>query len=234
MKADEVRRLEMFRRVRDFGVTHADSFAAGSIARQLFNSVQTALDQLEDAGATQSAAGNAARQSTAGKDVARVELREIMSAMSRTALAMSYETPGIEERFRLPRKDNDQELLNTARAFFAEAAPMKAEFIKYEMPPDFLETLSQKIDNFERAILGQITGTKTRIEARATIDAAIEQGMEAVRRLSPIVRNKFRDDPATLAAWESASHVERAPRSKRTGDGNQHEENKNTPPQPQQ
>jgi hypothetical protein len=33
--------------------------------------------------------------------------------------------------------------------------------------------------------------------------------------LDPIVRNKFRDNPAMIAAWESASRLERASVRKR-------------------
>ena len=33
--------------------------------------------------------------------------------------------------------------------------------------------------------------------------------MRTVRELDALVRNTFADDPSTLAAWESASHVER-------------------------
>jgi hypothetical protein len=37
--------------------------------------------------------------------------------------------------------------------------------------------------------------------------------MRVVRELDALFRNTFTDDPATLAKWESASHVERrAPR----------------------
>jgi hypothetical protein len=34
-----------------------------------------------------------------------------------------------------------------------------------------------------------------------------------LEKLDTIVRNKFRNDPAMLATWENASHLERAPRS---------------------
>jgi hypothetical protein len=40
---------------------------------------------------------------------------------------------------------------------------------------------------------------------------------ELIDRLEVIVRNKFRDDPAKLAAWESARHMEHAARTKRGG-----------------
>jgi hypothetical protein len=52
-----------------------------------------------------------------------------------------------------------------------------------------------------------------RISATESIDAAIDRGIESVRQLDALVRNKFRDDSATLAAWTSASHTESASRA---------------------
>ena len=43
--------------------------------------------------------------------------------------------------------------------------------------------------------------------------------MTALRRLDVIVRNKFSDDPATLAAWEHARHIERPARQPKRNDG---------------
>lgn len=57
-------------------------------------------------------------------------------------------------------------------------------------------------------------GREMHVEATAAIDKLIEGGMTAVRELDPIVRNIFANEPAKLAAWLSASHVERAPRRK--------------------
>jgi hypothetical protein len=37
--------------------------------------------------------------------------------------------------------------------------------------------------------------------ATASLDAASERGIKAVLRLNATVRNKYRDDPAALAAW---------------------------------
>jgi len=36
-----------------------------------------------------------------------------------------------------------------------------------------------------------------------------------LHKLDPIMRNKYADDPATLAEWPSASPVERAPKEKK-------------------
>lgn len=39
-------------------------------------------------------------------------------------------------------------------------------------------------------------------------------GIAALRKLDPLMHNKYRNDPVRLAEWLSASHVERAPRTK--------------------
>ncbi len=50
------------------------------------------------------------------------------------------------------------------------------------------------------------------VTATAAIDAVLERAVNIVRELDAIMRNQFANDPATLAAWLSASHTERAPR----------------------
>jgi hypothetical protein len=104
-------------------------------------------------------------------------------------------------------------MLASARAFAADAVPFKAEFIRHEMPADFLDDLAADIAAFEASITEQNRSRDARIAATGSIDEAIERGIAALRQLDAIVRNKFRDDPATLAAWASASHVERVRRT---------------------
>ncbi|MDQ1591403.1 MAG: hypothetical protein QOG71_2030 [Pyrinomonadaceae bacterium] len=216
MKDSERRSFEMLVRVRDFGETHDGAFAEGSRGRELLAVVKQTVGELEKHGALQSSSRNEGAQGTRGRAGARAELRDDLEAISRTARAMSFETPGIAERFRLPRGNrNDQQLLDTARAFAADAVALRAEFVRHELPADFLTDLDADIAAFETAISTQNRSTETRVAATEAIDTAIERGTDAVRQLDAVVRNKFRDDPASLAAWTSASHVERAPRTKR-------------------
>lgn len=212
----EVRRYEMFKRVRDFGATHAASFPANTLGGELFATIGAVVTELDGHAAAQSSGGSSARQSTATKAVARAALREDLEAIRRTARSMALDSPGLDNKFRLPRNANDQVLLSTARAFAADAVPLTTEFVRHEMPSDFLADLNADIADFERAVNGQNLGIDTRVTATAAIDAAIERGMQAARRLDAVVRNKFSNDPARRAAWESARHTERLPRS---GDG---------------
>jgi hypothetical protein len=214
MDSLEARRYEMLTRVREFGAAHAASFPAATLGGELFAEVAAAVGELETHAARQSSGAGAARQSSTSKEVARAALREDLSAISQTARAMSFETPGLDNKFRMPHKASDQELVNTARAFATDCAPLSAEFIRYEMRANFVEDLRADIAAFEEAINQKHAGKETRVAATVAIDTATERGLKAVRRLNAIVRNKFRGDDSTLAAWTSASHVERTARQK--------------------
>ncbi|MGB9180407.1 MAG: hypothetical protein WCB68_14335 [Pyrinomonadaceae bacterium] len=90
---------------------------------------------------------------------------------------------------------------------------LQAEFIERGLPADFLEDLAADIEQLETSTTQKIQGTEAHVAATAAIDELIERGMRAVRELDPVMRNVFAADPARLAAWLSASHVERAPKS---------------------
>ena len=49
--------------------------------------------------------------------------------------------------------------------------------------------------------------------ATTELDATLAKALQAVRVLDVIARNKYRNDPAVLAAWITASHTVRSPRS---------------------
>jgi hypothetical protein len=182
----------------------------------LFADLRVINAELDAYAARQSSGRNAAEQGTTTKGAARDNLQDDLDAMSRTARAIGEVTPGLEDKFRLPRgRANDQELLAAARAFLADALPMKATFIEYGMPADFLEDLDDDIQAFVAAVELQESGKRDRATATAAIDDVISRGMQIVRRLDAIVYNILRDQPAKLAGWNRARHVERAPKRKR-------------------
>jgi len=221
MDSLETRRFEMFRRVRDFGTAHASDFPAQTLGNELFNIVKNVVTELDNQATNQSSGLNTSLEGTATKAVSRAALFDDVAAINRTARSLAYETPGLENKFRLPRRGRDQELLTAARVFAADAAPLVAAFVRHEMPADFLDTLNAHITQFEQALSQQSNGTEARVATTAAIDAAIDRGMTAVRRLDVVVKNKFQDDPATLAGWATASHTERTARAAAAGSGEQ-------------
>lgn len=212
------RTYEMFVRVQSFAAERA-AFPSDSLGGRTAVELGRVVEELTGAATTQTSGLSSVQRATAERMAAREALRESMQAITRTARVMAIDIPGLENKFRLPRSGSDAALLQTARAFAADALPLKAEFLRYGMPESFIEEFSEDIADLERAMGQQNTGRGAHVSATVTVETAAERGLNAVRKLDAIVRNKFRDDPATLAAWESARHVESAPRTRRRPNG---------------
>jgi hypothetical protein len=213
MNDSENRRHQMFTRTREFFTSHAADFPPASLGNQLSVSLGAIITELDEHAANEASSGSASRQGTVTRAQARAALREDLEAINRTARTME-DQPGLNEKFRLPRGSNDQQLLTAARAFAADALPLKTQFIAHELPADFIEDLNADIDAMEEAINDQSGGLGNRVAATAAIDDAIERGTVIARKLDAIVKNKYANNPATLAEWTSASHTERAPKRK--------------------
>jgi hypothetical protein len=208
----EIRKLGMFTRVRDIGVSNAASFPPSSITGELFAEIGKIVAELATYAVKQATGDITARQGTATKSNLRDELRDDMLAISRTTRFMKVDEPNFKDKFRMPKSESDQALLTAARRFAADAISYESEFVRRELPVDFLKEFNNKIKLFEKAVSDQNLGMENRVVASATIDELIDRGMDVVKELDSIIKNKFRKDPAMLRAWEIASHVERAPR----------------------
>ncbi|MGH9801450.1 MAG: hypothetical protein ACRD82_13880 [Blastocatellia bacterium] len=193
------KRYEMLKRVRDFGVAQTAAFPDGSFGKELFAAVAQSVAKLDSQSANQSSGRGEAQSIASTKSATRVDLREMIKAINRTAAVIAFETPGLENKFRLPRGTNDQALLNAARAFAADAVPLKAAFLKHEMPADFIERLNQLIADFEQVSTQKAAAVGSHVAAKISIDETVASGLQAVQQLDVIIRNKFNGDPATLA-----------------------------------
>ena len=214
------KRYQMLIRVREFGSRHASAFPADSLGGQTFAEVGAVITALAGYATTQSVGKGGARERTVSKATARAALYEHLLAINVTARALALDTPGLETKFRMPRSGTDQALLTAGLAFAADAVPLAGTFQQHEMPANFIDELHADIAALEEALSGRVRSRDAHVAATAALEATVERGIKAVQRLQAIVRNKFRDDPAVLAAWESASHVERRSRTV-------------TPPQPE-
>ena len=214
MTDKENRKYQMFVRVRNFSTAHAADFAVNSLAAQLIAALVVVITRLDGLIAAQSSGRGAAREGTSSRAAARAALRDHMEAIARTARTLARNTPGLDEKFRVPQESNDQHLIAAGRAFARDGVPLAAQFIALEFPPDFIEELNEDIADLEAAIDHHNTAVGGHVGARMAIDAAIEQAADIVRQLDTIIRNKYRNDPAILAEWVSASHTERDPKRK--------------------
>ncbi len=222
------RRHETFTRMTDFGRAHATDFAPNSLATQLLTSLAGTVATLDHQASKHVSSHGSARQGTATREEARTVLRELMEAIRRTARVMAQDITGLDDKFRMPPPGNDQLLLTSARAFLVDATPLATQFIAHELPADFLEDLADAIAALEAAMGQQSSGVGNAVAARAAIEETFEQGMDTKRKLDAIMKNKYANNPAVLAEWLSASHIERAPKHKK--ESTKAEEDNPTPP----
>jgi len=207
-------RIQTFRRMHEFSSSHSADFAPASLGAQVIAKLSTQLSELTSLTATQSAGGGAARQGTELRADARDDLRSRLKAFSRTAHAIAIKVPGLENKFRVPRGDNDEELIAAARAAARDAVEFKDDFTAHELPATCVEDLNASIAKFEHTMDDQSGAVGDRVGSRVAINAKLEELMITRRQLNPIMENKYADDPATLAEWTRASHIERAKKKK--------------------
>jgi hypothetical protein len=199
----------MFARVRDFGVARGGDFAAGTLGQELFTSLTQVVTNLESHATQQTSQRNEAKKSTASKTAAREALLVSLAALQRTARVLALSDPGLENSFRLPRKMTDQALLTAARAMAATATPLNAQFVRHELPADFLTKLNAQITALEETITNRSDARSAQVTATASIGQMIEQGLALVQRLEVLVQNKYAAETQVLAAWETARRVTR-------------------------
>ena len=211
MNKSQTRIQVMLYGVRQHGLSRTTAFPANSRGRELYAAVDTSAKNMERYAAEQALHTNALREKSAQRKVAFDALRKALGVISRTGRSMSPSAPGMEERFRLPSNRDGLTWLAAARAFVTESEPLIEEFIGRGMPPDFVDDLKARILAFEQAVDGQTKKSAEQVAATAGLAEAAQQGLVAVRELDAIVRNVYAGNEAELAAWESASHVERAP-----------------------
>lgn len=196
-----------FVRVRDFGLENAGDFPPDSAAAENFALFASGVAEIESLGALQ--VSGAPAQAVMDKEIALAELRAEMRAINSTARALAVDTPGIGELFRTPHSNNEQQILAAARAFHDNAGTFSAQFINCGLSKNFLLNLETAITNYSLAVSRKNEALDERVGATANLGAIVKNLLKALRRLRGIIPNIYRDRPAKLAGWMSASHVER-------------------------
>jgi hypothetical protein len=219
MNARDKRRYDAFKRIQTFGDTNTADFAAGSVAQTNFSTIDQVIAGLDTAKAGQM--DNADTSKDTLYDAVRLDIQSI----TRTAAAIDQEEPGFADTFRPPKAYNPAALLTTTDAFLLQLAvqptdsaaiktaksALVAKFIAHEMNANFvtnLQTDRQAIADEEKNMEND---SEDRVGNTAVISPLIRQGMKALNTLDAIMHNKYSAQADKMAAWTSASHIERDP-----------------------
>jgi hypothetical protein len=199
-----------FKNVDVFGLKYAADFPAISIGGQQFALVHAAVPQVGTLGATQVSGGEQTHSAVLAKVAGRFHLHDDMLGITNAAhsLILLGHTE-LAGKFTMPHSKGDQALLNSARAFATDAVPFSALFISLGAHADFIPHLNSDIADFETAITAKGAATGSQAGATSGLEDTAHKAAVALHVLNTVVRNKYKNDPAKLAEWATASHVEK-------------------------
>lgn len=220
MSAKLRRHSERGVRVDLFMTTNAEDFPESSkaaIAHTRLKEELTGLDALKE---TRAGGVGKRQQGTAGRRTTRKRLRELVNAISNTAQTIALDHSDFKGMFSLKElDDSDDTLIATARNFADKAAAYVGLFVDYELQPTLVTDLRSDADTLDTFRRLQEEGVGEHSGSNTSADEAVRRLTEQVERLDTFVRNKYRGDPAKVAAWERARRLEKAPQHPKD-DGN--------------
>jgi hypothetical protein len=193
-----------------FGIANAADYPPASVGGQQFALVHAAITQTATLGAAQVSGTESTHAGALSKVAGRFHLHDDLHHIADAAHSLVLlGTPGLQGKFLMPRSGGDTTLLNTARAFQNDAAAFSTQFISLGLPNDFITQLGTDITDFETAMKTKGTASGERSGATGGLEDTAQKAAVALHILKTIVPNTYKNDPAKLAEWETASHVEK-------------------------
>lgn len=209
------RQYEMLMRVQEFGTTHQPLFAAGSLGAQSLTELSEIVAEITN---QEVARRGAVGEGRFTRVQGRKSLARTLNKIRQTSRLLAVEHPLTGESFpRWKGMRSDRALLQTARSYAADAAPLADRFIAHGMPATFMADLQAEIDAFASALDRREQGRATTGEAHSRIRAAIRRGQLAARRLDAYLANTLEHDDPLLAAWKGIRRV--GPESRKSDTG---------------
>jgi hypothetical protein len=193
-----------------FGIANAADFLPASMGGQQFALIHAAVPQTATLGAAQVSGESSAHSSVMAKVAGRQSLHDDLFRIANAAHSLALlGTAGLDGKFLMPRSGGDQALLNAARAFQTDAPAFSAPLIGLGLDASFVTNLGTDITNFEAAISAKGAGVGAQSGATGGLEDAAHKAAVALHVLNTIVKNTYKNNPAKLAEWATASHVEK-------------------------
>lgn len=212
-----IRRFERATRVQTFGRDNAADFTPGSRAAALFLELDPVVLALTEARVGQ-------LRGVVGKPVLIDALSLDFKDIARTSRAIKLDDPTFpDDDYRhpatsveIPATTHADSLLSLLEnqaadtpAQLAAKAALRAKFIAYELPADFVADLRADRDALDDCNSGKHSDNLEGVESTSAIDTLLGDAQAIITRLDAAIQNKYSRDPDKLAAWKSASRTER-------------------------
>lgn len=220
MDNENIRRFDRANRVLTFCRDRAADIAPNSKIATLVTALSPLVEQLVTARIGQ-------LRAPVGKPALIKALAHDFKDIARTARAIYLDDPSFPvAEYRHPQTHVETPITTHADALLllledqasdnaeqkTAKAALRARFVAYELPSDFVEDLRADRDALDERNDSKNSDNQEGVASTAAIETLLAQAREIIQRLDAAFMNKYRNDSATIAAWKSASRVERAPK----------------------
>lgn len=215
MEVSFIRKLNKHERQLGLLAMNAADFPAASAAGRKIAALKAEVEKFKYLAARQLSGTDNSKMHTDNIDNAFVRLNRLLRRINRAARAVGDETLHLEAKFRLPRQRSQQNLIATARSYYTDSEDYHATFVEYGLGETFRAELLDLIEKIETTKTAVNRAVVTRAEATGGLRESIRLQSRLSDQLDNLVRNHYENNPAMLAAWDIASHLEQPPKSNR-------------------
>lgn len=202
--------LEAAERIGFFGEANPQLATELVSTVELFAANQNNVERLRQAGIESATAGGAKTSGTRSKVARAKEITDDLRLIARTAKIIEEKNRSFTNTFTLPRSGlSYQELTERAAAFIADAPANIHYFEKYALNHQFFTDLRTAVEEFRQIAQGQADAHRSGVGSNADTETILEDTLDTREELDRAVKNYYRDNPAKLAEWLTASHIER-------------------------
>lgn len=153
----------------------------------------------------------------------RDEIIDLLETAELAAEIVDDDIEGTAARFKNNYPRPDHILIARCTAVFNNSEPIKAEMNEAGFTSAMRARLPLARDEFQQAAAAHDTSKERHAAATGGLNDSFRKAMALSKRRDKRIRMKYRNNPAKLAAWTVASHLNRAPKRK---------DNPPTPPTP--
>ncbi|CAN5437872.1 hypothetical protein BH10ACI3_BH10ACI3_15450 [soil metagenome] len=209
------RYLEAGQRCRQWIVDNAALIPGGSMFETKTGDLTAAVNELEDlAGELESFVGEGL-SATDVKGSERLDLLDIMEKVRDAARAADPDHPGTRDRYRYTTNMANQDFLAAGRSFAAGGTDDLALLESYGAPIKWDQLCTTACDAYEASFGQQDSAVGGRVAKNAEINTKMANMIALKSTISHMVPNFCSTTPGAIAAWNSAAHVEVAPKKKK-------------------
>lgn len=177
---------------------------------ELFAANKLNIADLHAAGVTSDTMSATAKSQTRSKIARARSAGSDLRRIARTAKIIEKKNPDFVNAFEVPRGNfSYQELIDKAQTFATERLKNEADFDKYGLNDAFFDELRQDVAELGDASEGQADAKRGAVGATADTEAILEKSLDVRSELKVAIENHYRNDPAKLAEWLTASHIRR-------------------------